>query len=119
MRPPKSPDKEEADLILKRERTKLVKLQAQAVKLKNDEQAGKLLPRADVIAGITRIAVAMRAFSRRLATELPQLCLGLPLHKSAPLAQDKVDELLRALAAGEDEFWTKLAEAKEAKESGK
>ena len=90
---------------LRRRRIKLLFEQERIAKTKADSADGLLVSRAECEEEWTRIGYAVAAMLARFESELPQICLGLPLEKSLPLVKTRMREIRRIFADGESQFW--------------
>jgi len=69
------------------------------------EAESRVISRSEVDQRDIKIGSAVAAAMRALETELPQLCLGLPLDRSRPVVKEKVRAIQTILADGLSEFW--------------
>lgn len=90
---------------LRRERIKLVRTQRDRMELEIARSKNELLTRSSVLEEHRKIGAAVCAFVRSLEVEIPQLCYGLPLSKSLPLAKKKIRELQQLWADRDAQFW--------------
>jgi hypothetical protein len=69
------------------------------------KEMNQLLSRAEVDQRDIKIGSAVAAAMRALETEIPQLCLGLPLARSRPIVKEKVRGIQAMLSDGLSDFW--------------
>lgn len=69
------------------------------------KEMNQLLSRDEVGRRDTRIGAALSAALRVMETEIPQLCLGLPLERSRPIVKERMRHIQGMLADGLSEFW--------------
>lgn len=91
---------------------KVLKTQLEGLKLAAvvRKELNQLISREDVAQRDFRIGAAVSAALRVMETELPQLCLGLPLERSRPLVKEKIRSIQSKLADGISEFWAEHME---------
>ena len=69
------------------------------------KEMNQLLSRDEVGQRDIRIGAAVSAALRVMESELPQLCLGLPLDRSRPLVKERIRAIQAQLADGLSQFW--------------
>ena len=69
------------------------------------KEMNQLLSRSEVDQRDIKIGSALAAAMRAIESEIPQLCLGLPLERSRPIVKEKVRAIQAMLSDGLSEFW--------------
>jgi hypothetical protein len=91
---------------------KILKTQLDGLKLAAAvrKEMNQLLSRDEVAQRDIRLGAAVSAACRVMETELPQLCLGLPLDRSRPLVKERIRSIQAQLADGLSQFWQERPE---------
>jgi hypothetical protein len=74
-------------------------------KIQLAEAEGRVIPRADLQDSDLRLGSAVAAALRVMESEIPQLCLGLPLERSKPIVKNYIRKIQRDLSDGLSQFW--------------
>lgn len=74
------------------------------------KEQNRLLSRDEVAQRDLKIGAAVAAALRVMESEIPQLCLGLPLERSRPIVKERIRAIQATLADGMSEFWTQHPE---------
>jgi hypothetical protein len=74
------------------------------------KEMNQLLSRDEVGQRDIRIGAAVSAALRVMESEIPQLCLGLPLERSRPLVKERIRAIQGQLADGLSQFWAEHPE---------
>jgi hypothetical protein len=69
------------------------------------KEMNQLISREELAQRDIRLGAAVSAALRVMETELPQLCLGLPLERSRPIVKDAIRKIQGQLADGLSQFW--------------
>lgn len=90
---------------LRKERVGLVRAQRLSVEAANKKADGLVVSRAECQEAWTQLATALGRAMQMAAREIPQVCLGLPIFQSLPLAREKMNKIQTMFSDAESAFW--------------
>jgi hypothetical protein len=76
-------------------------------------EMNQVISRAECAENMSKIALALAALLRKMESEIPTVCHGLPLPEAKATAKSKLREVQNMFAAGCNEFWLNHEEVKQ------